>query len=81
MVKLLILLKLNMNRTIMTMGDKLVAVRRTFKTDTQWINVVINEFGGEVVAKSLGGEKLIRDNTKNLYYLIDEIQDVEWEDK
>ena len=63
------------------MGDKLVAVRRTFKTDTQWINVVINEFGGEVVAKSLGGEKLIRDNTKNLYYLIDEIQDVEWEDK
>jgi hypothetical protein len=70
-----------MNRTIMTMGDKLVAVRRTFKTDTQWINVVINEFGGEVVAKSLGGEKLIRDNTKNLYYLIDEIQDVEWEDK
>jgi hypothetical protein len=81
MVKLLILLKLNMNRTIMTMGDKLVAVRRTFKTDTQWINVVINEFGGEVVAKALGGEKLIRDNTKNLYYLIDEIQDVEWEDK
>jgi hypothetical protein len=70
-----------MNRTIMTMGDKLVAVRRTFKTDTQWINVVINEFGGEVVAKALGGEKLIRDNTKNLYYLIDEIQDVEWEDK
>jgi hypothetical protein len=81
MVKLLILLKLNMNRTIMTMGDKLVAVRRTFKTDTQWINAVINEFGGEVVAKALGGEKLIRDNTKNLYYLIDEIQDVEWEDK
>lgn len=63
------------------MGDKLVAVRRTFKTDTQWINVVINEFGGEVVAKSLGGEKLVRDNTNNLYYLIDEVQDVEWEDK
>jgi hypothetical protein len=70
-----------MNRTFMRMGDKLVAVRRTFKTDTNWINKAITEFGGEVVARALGGEKLIRDNTNNLYYLIDEVQDVEWESK
>lgn len=70
-----------MNRTLMKMGDKLVVVKRTFKTDTKWLNVVIDEFGGEVVAKSLGGEKLIKDNTNNLYYLIDEVSEPEWESK
>ena len=70
-----------MNRTLMQMGDKLVYSRRTFKGDTEWLNLAIRQFGGELVAKALGGEKLIKNNNNNIYYLIDEIQDVEWESK
>ena len=63
------------------MGDKVVAVRRTFKGDTEWLNLTIRQYGGEAVAAALGGEKLIKNNTNNMYYLIDEVTDVEWESK
>lgn len=63
------------------MGDKIVAVRRTFKGDTEWLNLTIRQYGGEAVAAALGGEKLIKNNTNNMYYLIDEVTDVEWESK
>ena len=63
------------------MGNILVQVRRTFKTDTEWLNLAINQYGGEAVAKVLGGEKLIKNNTNNLYYLIDEVGEPEWENK
>ena len=65
----------------MQMGDKIVAVRRTFKGDTEWLNLTIRQYGGEAVAAALGGEKLIKNNTNNMYYLIDEVTDVEWESK
>jgi len=70
-----------MNKTLMQMGDKIVAVRRTFKGDTEWLNLTIRQYGGEAVAAALGGEKLIKNNTNNMYYLIDEVTDVEWESK
>lgn len=63
------------------MGDKIVAVRRTFKGDTEWLNLTIRQYGGEAVAAALGGEKLIKNNTNNMYYLIDEVTDIEWESK
>lgn len=65
----------------MQMGDKIVAVRRTFKGDTEWLNLTIRQYGGEAVAAALGGEKLIKNNTNNMYYLIDEVTDIEWESK
>ena len=80
-VKWLDLLKKVMNKTLMQMGNILVQVRRTFKTDTEWLNLAINKYGGEPVAKALGGEKLIKNNTNNLYYLIDEVGEPEWENK
>jgi hypothetical protein len=70
-----------MNKTLMQMGNKLVQVRRTFKTDTEWLNLAIRQYGGELVAQALGGEKLIKNNTNNLYYLIDEVGEPEWENK
>jgi hypothetical protein len=70
-----------MNKTLMQMGNILVQVRRTFKTDTEWLNLAINKYGGELVAQALGGEKLIKNNTNNLYYLIDEVGEPEWENK
>ena len=70
-----------MNKTLMQMGDKIVAVRRTFKGDTEWLNLTIRQYGGEAVATALGGEKLIKNNTNNMYYLIDEVTDIEWESK
>lgn len=70
-----------MNKTLMQMGDKLVQVRRTFKSDTEWLNLAIRQYGGEPVAQALGGEKLIKNNTNNLYYLIDEVGEPEWENK
>jgi O-acetylhomoserine/O-acetylserine sulfhydrylase-like pyridoxal-dependent enzyme len=70
-----------MNKTLMQMGDKIVAVRRTFKGDTEWLNLTIRQYGGEAVAAALGGEKLIKNNTNNMYYLIDEVTDIEWESK
>ena len=65
----------------MQMGDKVVAVRRTFKGNTEWLNLAINQYGGEAVAQALGGEKLIKNNVNDMYYLIDEVTDVEWESK
>ncbi len=58
-------------------NGKVYVVKRTFPIDG-WFTKVVNEFGGEYIAKEYCVETIIRDNTT--YYLVNEAPEIQFEE-
>ena len=62
--------------TIVNFGESRYTVNRIFRPGG-WFEKCVNEAGGEEVCQSFGVDKLIRDNNSGLFYLVNEIKDIE----